>query len=79
MTLLSNWKPALHWENEIIYFLKSKKFAERKSTCGKAHGWAQRNSCTFGKFKSFIKGQFCGSLSSLRQEIEIINSNLSVL
>ena len=43
-----------------------KKFIEKKSTCGKGHGQAQRESCAFGKFKSFIKGLFSPSVSSLR-------------
>ena len=45
---------------------QSKTFIENKITRGKAHWQAQRESRAFGKFKSFIRGQLFGSLSSLK-------------
>ena len=38
-------------------------------TCGKMQGWTQRESCAFGKFKSFIRELFSGSFSSFWQII----------
>ena len=40
-----------------IYIFQCKVNSLLKSTCGKAHRWAQKDSSTFGKFKSFIRGR----------------------
>ena len=48
---------------------QSRKFTEKKNTCGKVHGWAQRENLDFGKFKSLIRGQFSRFLLSFRPVI----------
>ena len=54
---------------------EGKKFIEKKSTQGKAHrGTHRETDMSLVKFKSFIRWQFSGSLSSLRLIISFVPS-----
>ena len=58
---------------------KKEKFIEKKSTQGKAHKGTQRDSdMSLVKFKSFIRWQFSGSLSSLRLIISFVPSQVDL-